>query len=474
MKSSVEKLSETRVKLTVEVPFEELTPEIDKAYQDIAQQVTLPGFRRGKAPRRLIDARFGRGPILEQVVNDMLPDRYEKAVQDNELSVLTQPKVEITKLEDNDVVEFTAEVDVRPEITVPDFSDISVTVAPLSVSEEEVDKDIERLRDRFGELKDTERELQDNDFATIDLTSTSEGEEENTSEDLNYRVGSESIIDGLDDALRGLKAGEEADFTTDAEGKEISSHVVVKSTKERVLPEVDEDFVQMASEFDTVEELREDTRQRLTEYKKTTQAAEIRDKVLAEALDRTDFEIPQGVVDDQFHAQIHQIAGSLAHDDSQLNAILSAQGKTREEFDNQVREEAEKAVRTQLFLDALADEEKAEISQEELTEHILYTARAYGMEPQEFMARAQSTGEMISLFADVRRGKALAAAILRASVTDEDGNDVDTAEYFRDDAASDEEDAETTSSEDVEADANDASDTAEVADADKGDEGSEE
>ena len=217
MKTTVDKLSDTRVKLTVNVPFTELDKEIDQAYAAIAQQVSIPGFRKGKAPRQLIDARFGRGPILEQVVNDMLPTRYEQAVNENELKVIGQPDVDISKIEDNDFVEFTAEVDVRPEFEVPDFAELSVTVPATEITEEDVDKALEDLAERFGELKDTKRKLKTGDYAIVDITAEIDGTkvDEASTEGLSYRIGDDDLIQGLDTALRGLKSGEDAEFTSE-------------------------------------------------------------------------------------------------------------------------------------------------------------------------------------------------------------------------------------------------------------------
>ena len=420
MKTSVDKLSDTRVKLNVTVPFDELGKEIDQAYKAIAQQVNIPGFRRGKAPRQLIDARFGRGPILEQVVNDMLPTRYEQALAENDLNPLGQPDIDVTKIEDNDVVEFTAEIDVRPEIEVPDFSQISVTVPELKVDDAAVDAELDTLRERFGELKDTKRKLKKDDFAIIDLEATIDGEklEELGAEGLTYHVGHDELIDGLDKAIKGLKTGEEAEFTSeiqygDHKGEEATVKVTVQQTKERKLPELDDDFAQLASEFDTVEELRNSTREQVEENAKAQQAADIRDEVLKAALAQTEFALPESVVDEQVHNQLHQLLGQMAHDENALAQLLEAQGTTREEFDEQSREQAEESVRTQLFLDAVADQEQPEVSQQELTDHILFTAQSYGMDPNQFVAQLQQSGQIANLFSDVRRGKALATAISR-------------------------------------------------------------
>lgn len=437
MKTNVEKLSDTRVKLDVSVPFDELGREIDQAYKAIAQQVNIPGFRRGKAPRQLIDARFGRGPILEQVVNDMLPSRYDRALSDNELNPLGQPDIEITKIEDNDVVEFTAEFDVRPEIEVPDFSKIDVTVPTRKVDDEAVDKELDELRGRFGELKDTKRKLKTDDFAVIDVEASVDGEklDEASAEGLTYQVGSDDLIKGLDTALRGMKTGEDNEFTTKIEygehkGEEATVKVTVQQTKERKLPDLDDEFAQLASEFDTVEELRESTKSQLEEGLKAQQAADIRDEVLKAALEQVEFPLPESVVDEQVHNQLHQLLGQLAHDENALAQLLEAQGTTREEFDKDTRKQAEESVRTQLFLDAVAEAEDPEVTQEEITDHILFTAQSYGMDPNQFIATLQQNNQIGNLFADVRRGKALAAAISRTSVKDEDGNSIDPNEYF--------------------------------------------
>ena len=437
MKTTVDKLSDTRVKLTVNVPFSELDKEIAQAYAAIAQQVSIPGFRKGKAPRQLIDARIGRGPILEQVVNDMLPTRYEQAVVENDLKVIGQPEIDITKIEDNDVVEFTAEVDVRPEIEVPDFSKIAVTVPAIVADDAAVDEALENLAERFGELKDTKRKMKTGDYAIIDITAEIDGKkiEDASTEGLSYRIGDDDLIKGLDTALRGMKTGEDNEFTAEInsgehKGEEATIKVHVVQSKERKLPNLDDEFAQMASEFDTIEELREATKGQVEESKKSEQAAAIRDEVLKAAMEKVSFELPQSIVDEQVHAQLHQVLGQLAHDEKALAQLLEAQGTTREEFDKESREQAEESVRTQLFLDAVADKEEPEVSQQELTDHILFTAQSYGMDPNQFIQQIQSNGQIGNLFADVRRGKALAASICRVDAKDEDGTKVDVEQYF--------------------------------------------
>lgn len=439
MKSSVDQLNDTRVKVTVEVPFSELGPELDKAYQALAQQINIPGFRRGKAPRQLIDARVGRGPVLEQVVNDMLPTRYGQAIEELDIKALGQPNIDITKLEDGDVIEFVAEVDVRPEFDLPDFSEISVEVPALGSTEERIDHELEHLRERFGSLKTVDREAGDEDFITLNLSATVDGEEIEDAkvEDMTYRVGSGDLIEGLDDAVKGLKADESATFTSklvfgEYADKDAEVTVTVTAVKERELPELDDDFAQMASEFDTVEELRADLASGAEESAKAEQAASIREEVLKVALEKTQFPLPASVVDEQVSAQVQQLMGQLGGDEALFEKLLEAQGTSREEFNEQTRTSAEEAVRTQLFLDVLAEKEEPEVTQDELNDHIVFTARRYGVEPQQFLMQLQQSGQLLNLVSDVRRGKALANAICSVTVKDSDGNDVDPKIYFGD------------------------------------------
>ena len=439
MKSSVDQLNDTRVKVTVEVPFSELGPELDKAYQALAQQINIPGFRRGKAPRQLIDARVGRGPVLEQVVNDMLPTRYGQAIEELDIKALGQPNIDITKLEDGDVIEFVAEVDVRPEFDLPDFSDISVEVPALGSTEERIDHELKHLRERFGSLKTVDREAGDEDFITLNLSATVDGEEIEDAkvEDMSYRVGSGDLIEGLDDAVKGLKADESATFTSklvfgEYADKDAEVTVTVTAVKERELPELDDDFAQMASEFDTVEELRADLASGAEESAKAEQAASIREEVLKVALEKTQFPLPASVVDEQVNAQVQQLMGQLGGDEALFEKLLEAQGTSREEFNEQTRTSAEEAVRTQLFLDVLAEKEEPEVTQDELNDHIVFTARRYGVEPQQFLMQLQQSGQLLNLVSDVRRGKALANAICSVTVKDSDGNDVDPKIYFGD------------------------------------------
>jgi trigger factor len=444
LKSTVEHLSPTRVRINVEVPFDELKPNFDRAYRKIAKQVRIPGFRPGKAPARVIESRIGRAPILDEVVNEAIPAKYMEAVSAEEVRALGRPDIEVTKIEDGDHLAFTAEVDIRPDITVPAFGELSVSVDDLDLADTEVDEQLDELRARFGTLSGVDRAAETGDFVSIDLAATVGGEEveEAATKGLSYEVGSGEMIEGIDDAIVGTKAGESATFTTklvagDHAGEDAEVTVTVNSVKVRELPEPDDEFAQMASEFDTIDELRGDLRERLTRVKRMQQGVQARDKVLEALLEVTDVPLPDKVVESEIEVRQHDAVHTFDHDDAAFGEFLTEQGKTREEFDAEVREEAEKAVKTQLVLDSIADAENVTVDDNELTERIIYQAQRFGVSPDEYVQRAQQSGQLGAIFADVRRGKALASVVRLATVTDASGNAVDLEELFgkREDAA---------------------------------------
>ena len=452
MKSTVEQLNPTRVKMTVEVPFTDLEPDFKRAYESLAGQVSIPGFRPGKAPAKLIEARIGRGTVLEQVVNDMIPNRYSMAAQENELRVISQPDIDITKIEDNDVIEFTAEVDVRPDITVPDFSSLRVEIERPTADDEAVDTELDNLRARFGTLKGVERPVEEGDFLSIDLSAAVDGEpvEEASTEGLSYEVGSGTLIEGLDDAVKGLSEGESRDFTSslmagEHAGKDATITVKVQSVKERELPEADDDFAEMASEFDTLEELREDLARQVEQNTKQTLATRIRDGVMEALLEATDIPLPQSVVDSEVEAQMQQLMQQFGGDETVFEQALAAEGTDRETFESNTREGAERAVRLQMLMDVIAEDSETEVTQDEFTQHIMLQAQQYGMEPAQFLQQIQQGGQLEALFGEVRRSKALSDIIVQVPVTDSEGDTVDTEEFFggqEDESETDVEDAE--------------------------------
>ncbi|MEV0293996.1 trigger factor [Nocardia sp. NPDC050710] len=437
MKSTVEQLSPTRVRINVEVPFEELKPDFDRAYKALAKQVRIPGFRPGKAPAKLLEARLGRGAILEQVVNDVLPGRYSEAVTTSEVKVIGQPEIEITKIEDGQELAFTAEVDVRPEIELPSYDDIEVTVDAFTIEDADIEEQLQSLRQRFGTLTGVERAVQNGDFISIDLSATVDGEEvaDAATTGLSHEVGSGQLIEGLDEAVVGLSAGESAEFTSklvagEHAGKDAVIKVTVQSVKERELPEADDEFAQLASEFDTLDELKDDLKSRVERGKKVEQAGSIRDKVLETLLDKVEVPLPEAVVQAEIDAVTHDAVHGFDHDEAKLAEALEAQGSSREEFDKDTKEAAEKSVKTQLLLDAIAEAENTQVGQEELTERILFQSQRYGLSPEQFIQQVQQAGQLGAIFADVRRGKALAGVVGKVKVTDSAGNTVDTAEMF--------------------------------------------
>ncbi len=437
MKSTVEKLSPTRVRINVEVPFSELEPDIDRAFKALAQQIRLPGFRPGKAPRKLLEARVGRGAVLEQVVNDALPARYSEAITSESLQPIGQPEIEVTKLEDNEELVFTAEVDVRPEIDLPDLSTLAITVDPVSVTDEDVDAEIEALQKRFGTLTGVDRPAQDGDFVSIDLSATVDGEDvpEAKTEGLSHEIGSGQLIEGLDEAIIGLKEDESKAFTTtlvagEHAGQEAEVTVTVKSIKVRELPELDDEFAQLASEFDTIDELKADLRDKVARVKRVQQAEAIRDKAIEELLTQVEVPLPEAVVQAQVDDTLHNAIHGLDHDEDRFAETLVEQGSSREEFDADNRSNAEKAIRTQLLMDAIADKLDIQVGQNDLTERLVLMSRQYGLEPQQLLQMLQQNNQLPAMFADVRRGLTVAAVVHGATVTDTDGNEIDTAEFF--------------------------------------------
>ncbi|MGW3682608.1 trigger factor [Streptomyces prasinus] len=443
MKSAVETLNPTRVRLTVEVPFEELKDSLDAAYKKINQQVTVKGFRKGKVPARVIDQRFGRGAVLEEAVNDALPKFYTEAVNEAELNPLGQPEVDITELKDGETLNFTAEVDIRPTIEIPDYSGIEVEVDAVEVTEEDVDKAVEELRERFASTAPVERAAEDGDVVTIDLEAKVEGEvlEDGIANGVSYTIGSGELLDGVDAAVTGLSADQEATFTSElkggsAAGKEAEVTVRVTQVAKRELPELDDEFAQMASEFDTLEELRADSRKRLENMKQYDQATQAQERVLDKLLELVEVPVPEKLLEDEINTRKHNLEhhqlGQMGLD---LEKYLEIQGKTAEEFDTETREAAVKGIKTQFVLDQLVNQEKLNVNQEELTEHLMRRAASSGMSPDQFAQAVVEGGQVPLLVGEVARGKALASVVEKATVKDTNGEIIDLEDEEEDETA---------------------------------------
>jgi trigger factor len=421
VKSAVETLNPTRVKLTVEVPYDELKPSLDAAYKTIASQVVVPGFRKGKVPPRIIDQRFGRGAVIEEAVNEALPKFYLQAIEESEVRPLGQPEVDVTEVPDPTTggeLKFTAEVDVRPEFALPNLDAVEVTVEDVSVGDEQVDERLESLRERFGSLATIDRPAADGDFLSIDLGASIDGEEIDSVKGISYRVGSGEMLVGMDDVLPGLSAGETTTFTSplaggDRAGEDSQVTITVQAVKERTLPAADDDFAQLASEFDTLDELKESLREQADQAARYQQGIQARERLLDVLLDSVEIPVPEGLI----KAEVKQ--------------HLENEGKDEDdEHGAEVAEEARKAFRAQLLLDSIAEAEQVAVGQQELIEYLLASAQQYRMEPNEFIKAVDEAGQVPQMVAEVGRRKALAQVLERAVVKDESGNTIDLQSLF--------------------------------------------
>ncbi|MEU3397508.1 trigger factor [Streptomyces filamentosus] len=436
MKSAVETLNPTRVRLTVEVPFEELKDSLDAAYKKINQQVTVKGFRKGKIPARVIDQRFGRGAVLEEAVNDALPKFYNEAVNEAEVNPLGQPEVDITELKDGELLAFTAEVDVRPTIEIPDYSGIEVEVDAIEVTDEDVEKSVEQLRERFASTNPVERAAAEGDVVTVDLTAKVDGEvlPDGIADGVSYTIGSGELLDGIDAAVTGLEAGGEATFTSElkggsAAGKEAEVTVKVTAVAARELPELDDEFAQMASEFDTLDELKADSRKRLENMKQFDQATQAQERVLEKFLELAEIPVPEKLLEDEVNTRKHNLEHhQLGQMGLSLEKYLELQGKTVEEFEAETKEQAVKGIKTQFLLDELVSTEKLNVEQDELTEHLFRRAASSGMSPDQFAQAVVQGGQVPMLVGEVARGKALAVVVEAAKVVDTNGEVVDLSD----------------------------------------------
>lgn len=432
MKSAVETLSPTRVKLTVEVPFEELKPSLDSAYKKIGQQVRLKGFRPGKVPPAMIDQYVGRGTVLEEAVNDALPRLYGEAVRENDVDILGHPEIEVTEFADGAQLVFTAEVDVRPEIALPDYDGLPVTVEDAEVDDAKVEEQLQALRERFATLKGVERAAQSGDYVSIDLAATVGGEpvEDASATNLSYEVGSDSLVSGLDEAILGLSAGESKEFDTqlragDRGGEGAEATVTVKSVKEKEVPELDDDFAQTASEFDTIAELRADIGERLSRVGRLQQGVQARDRVLEVLLQRVEFPIPEHVLADEIAYRKQSLDQQLQAVGASKERYAELEGKTVEQVDKEIEDGAGEAIRAQFVLDAIARKEELQVGEAELTDTIVRRARQSGMRADEYAQQVVNSGQLGSLMSEVLRGKALAHVLEHATITDASGRPVD-------------------------------------------------
>jgi trigger factor len=486
VKTDVEELSPTRVKLTIEVPFEELKPSLDKAYRDVGRQVRIPGFRPGHVPPRIIDQRLGRGVVLEQAVNDAVPQLYGKALEESEVAALGQPDLEITRLDDGEQLAFTAEVDVRPKFELPDLSTLSVTVENSEVGPDEVEEYLSDLRERFASLKTADRPAADGDFVSIDLSASVNGKlvDDAQASGLSYQVGSGSLLDGLDEAIVGMSAGDATTFTTELPGGEHGGEhaevaLTVHSVKIKELPELDDEFAQSASEYDTLGEFRAGTRARLENVKRLSQVGQARDRALDAVLSRLDIPLPERLVTAETEGREQSMDEQLERSGTTKEAYLEARGITEDDLEAEIIVGARQSVKAGFVLDQLAREDDLRVQQEELNGYIVEQAYRLGVPPDRLAKEIVDSGQLGVAMAEVLRGKALRVLAERVKVTDEAGRPVDvkeiaaardaeiSADEGADDEGADDEGADVVDADVVDADVVDADVVdAEVVDAD--------
>ncbi|TDW31320.1 trigger factor [Cryobacterium psychrophilum] len=421
MKSTVEKLSPTRAKLTIAVSPDELKPAITHAYGHIAEDINIPGFRKGKVPPPIIDQRVGKSAVLERAVNEGLDGFYRAAVEEHKLRPLGRPEADILEWpSDKDFsgdLQLAIEVDVRPEIEIPSYKGLKLTVDAVEITDEEVAEELDKLRGRFGTLITVDRPAKTGDFAQIDLIAAIDGVEVDTAAGISYEVGSGDLINGIDEALDSLTAGETTTFNSDLmggdhEGQTAEITITVIAVKERELPAADDDFAQIASEFDTMAELTASLKTQVEKSKVFGQGGQARERLIETLLASVEVPLPSAIIEDEVNRHL--------------------EGESRLEDDThraEVTEASEKTFRQQILLDTIAEAEQVKVSQDELTQYLIQGASQYGMDPSEFVQTLNTNGQIPSMVAEVARNKALAIALGQAEVVDSNGKPVDLAEF---------------------------------------------
>lgn len=420
--TTVERLSPTRVKLNITVTPEELKPSITHAYQHIAESVNIPGFRKGKVPPPIIDQRVGRGEVISHAVNEGLDKFYRDAAREENLKPLGRPSADIVELPNekdfSGDLKITVEVDVRPDFTLPKYDGLKLEVEPVAVTPDEVEAELENLRSRFGTLVTVDRPAKTGDFLTLDLNATIGGQEVDTASNVSYELGSGELIEGIDDALDTLTAGESTTFESnllggDHEGEKAQIAVTLLSVKERELPDADDEFAQIASQFDTIGELRADLRAQLEKSKAFGQSIEARDKIVDVLLEKLDIPVPQQLIDDEVHRHLEN-ENRLEDDEHRAEVIVSS----------------EKTFRQQILLDAIAEAEEVKVGQNELTSYVVQASQQYGMEPGEFVKILDQNGQLPGVVGEIARSKALAIVLSKAKVVDTKGKAVDVSDFL--------------------------------------------
>ena len=413
MKTTVERIKPTRAKLVIEANSDDLKPSIDHAYEHIAEEVSIPGFRKGKVPPAILEKRVGKPAILAHAINDALDSLYRQAVEKNELRVLGQPQADIKKTPDENtwagdlVVEI--EVEVRPEFKLIDYKGLKVKVADIKVEAKEIEAELDNLRARFGTLKTVDRPAKKGDFTSIDLKAVIDGKTIDEAAGISYEIGSGNLLDGIDEALDTLTAGESTTFKSklvggDKAGQESEISVTLVAVKERELPKADDAFAQLASEFDTIAELKADLEKQLKDSKVFNQGLEARDKLTDLLVEKIDVAVSDELVE------------------ADVNRHLEGEGRLEDAAHRkEVTEQSQKSFKVQMILDEIADKEQIKVNEQELLQYLVQTSQSYGMDPNEFIKLIDQNGQVPSFVAEVRRRKGLALILEQAEVSDSKG-----------------------------------------------------
>ena len=438
MKSVVENISPSRIKITIEMPFADLQPSMDSAYARISTQVNIPGFRKGKIPTRIIDQRVGRGVVLEEAVNDAIPSGLAQAMIENKIVQIGRPEVDVTTLDEETGLIFTAELDIRPEFELPKFDSLKVVVDDAEVTVDQVEEQLTGLRGRFGALKEVTSAAKDGDVLLVDLSGDHDGQvvEELAATAFSYELGSDDMVPGFDDAVRGAKADEVRHFlfTPSAgqwSGKGITVEVTVKAVRERELPDADDQFAQLASEFDTIGELREDIRTRLGRVRLIEQAYQARDLTHDALMEAVKIALPERTIQDEIDAHFDDGHGDEAH---------------KAEFETNTRS----GLKSRIVLDKIAEVEDLQVNDAELSQWLMQEAQRYNMAPDQFADQLVQSGQVQGAVSEVRRAKALAHVLENVNVVDKSGNKIDLESVLRGDESDADFDAEFDASSDEE------------------------
>ncbi len=420
-KTNAEKLTPTRVKLTVAITIDELEPHLKKAYKTISEQVSIPGFRKGHVPAPIIDQRIGKAAVVEQAVNDSLDEFYQAALAETETRPMGRPTADVEEWLDvadpKSELKLAFEVEARPDFELPKYDGLKITVDDVKVDDDAVDQELTKLRERFGTLNTVERAAKSGDFVELDLTARIGEAEVDQASGVSYEVGAGNMLVGLDEAVETLTAGESTTFTSqllggEFEGQDAEVEVTVTAVKERALAEADDDFAQLASEFDTIAELRESLAEQAQRAAVFAQGRQARDLFTETLIEQAGIPISEELIEEEVHRHLEG-EGRLEDDEHRA----------------EVRKSSEDQFALQLLLDAIAEAEEVAPTQNELSQYIFQSAQQYGMDPSQFLQAISQGGQMGVIFGEVTRNKALAVALSKAEVVDKSGNAVDLSEF---------------------------------------------